>query len=251
MTTEVNPSIEVNTGYTYAVFDDAGRCISITKTVVALETGHLVPAGTKAGEVWMSSEGEILPTVPVEISLDKEYFLADGMDAVEILGLPEDATVTINGTITWELKREQADTLVIEATGKYRSNQVVAQGAPKDFFVTKFHAQVDDEAANARLAFVTDVPGQTAVYAKKEAEARSILKGEAGTFPFITAEAGQDATAQIKLAQAIVARADACDAAVASIEALRMGAKKIISEATDIDTMLGATQITWPKGEDA
>ena len=96
---------------------------------------------------------------------------------------------------------------------------------------------IDDSAGRARLRFITATPGQQSVYERKAAEAAAFAEaGFRGPVPaYVQAEADAiGATAQAA-AERILARAGAWhEAAGPAIEKLRIGGKRAVAAAIDI-----------------
>lgn len=74
----------------------------------------------------------------------------------------------------------------------------------------KAQAQVDDAAGQARLRYITDVPGQQATYTRKEQQARQwVDSGYSGAAPsFIAAEAQALGETPQHIAQQVITLAD-------------------------------------------
>lgn len=108
-------------------------------------------------------------------------------------------------------------------------------------------AQVDREAGDVRLRYITDVPGQLATYLAKEAEAKAWSPAaDPAEFPYLTAEA---AAIDLPIAD-LVAEIDSVAAAWRAldplIEAARRGAKVRIATADTIPAIFAASQVDWP-----
>lgn len=98
---------------------------------------------------------------------------------------------------------------------------------------------VDNAAGEARTRFITDVPGQQAVYMEKRAEAiafisaHAVSPGSAVPGPHIAAEAAATGKAPIVLASEVMANANAwLNTYSPAIEAARVGGKAAVDAAT-------------------
>lgn len=106
---------------------------------------------------------------------------------------------------------------------------------------SRFFARIaiDREAGAARLRYITDVPGQQAVYQAKAAEARAYLAAVAAeaalpSTPHLTAEAAATGSTVAVLAGVVAATADLwLGTRSPSIEAARMAGKAAVSAAQD------------------
>lgn len=95
-------------------------------------------------------------------------------------------------------------------------------------------ATVNALAGRARLAYVTDAPGQAMVYLAKQAEAARYLadpEPNLGTYPMLSAEVGITAPSVYELAQLWANMAAIWSSAAAQIEAARLTAIAAISAA--------------------
>lgn len=229
--------------YAYAMFDENGRCTNIVQTVIELDMPHSVIPGTKPEDIYLS-DGEINVRKQITIAVDREHYVCDGIDQPIIIGLPDDAVLLSNNVLNGSRGSKLPGVVMFETTGEYRSNMVSVMFAPLEDIASVFAAKVDQAAGVARGQIMTTIPGQQIIYAKKEAEALAWLNREPGEYAFLTAEAGEGSMDD--LATAILARVRATEAALASIEALRMGAKQAISNATDAAAIIAAADITWP-----
>lgn len=234
------------TDLTFATFDENGRCVSIMRSMVPLDLPHPVPFGTKPENIYLDASGEVSLRSEITLAIDRDYYAADGIDAPTITGLPDDASLIVNGVINAELTSETPASVMVETIGKYKSNTLCIMFDDLSALAEKFAASVDKSAGEARLQFVTDAPGQSTVYAKKETEARAYLVNTSLVGPMLLAEAGGDLAKVEAIALRIVERADACNTALAEIEALRMTAKQAIFAATDVPSILAAVDIVWP-----
>jgi len=103
------------------------------------------------------------------------------------------------------------------------------------------HAAIDAAAGAARLRFITDVPGQQAVYLMKLQEARALLADPQADAPHIVAEAVATGRTADDTAQAIVDRATLWNVVLSpAIEAARLGGKAAVSAATTPEALATA-----------
>jgi hypothetical protein len=97
-----------------------------------------------------------------------------------------------------------------------------------------------------RREFITDLPAQTEVYRRKEAEARAYLADpspDMADYPRLSDEVGLTAPTADDLAALWVSMADAWDAADRAVEKARMTAKAAVASAetvADVDAALAA-----------
>lgn len=117
---------------------------------------------------------------------------------------------------------------------------------------------VDESAEAARQKFITPGAGQSAVYLRKEAEARRFLaldpevqtaQEPGSAWPYLSAEINVTAPTLPLVAAVIVGLADAWDQAAGAIEALRLAAKAAIATAeTEAECRAAADAATrnWP-----
>jgi hypothetical protein len=92
--------------------------------------------------------------------------------------------------------------------------------------------QVDEAAGVARRRFITEVPGQQAVYMMKLAEARAVAADPGAAAPHIHSEAAATGCTAVEVAAAVIARADLWNAVLSpAIEAARIGGKAAVSAA--------------------
>ncbi|MFB2531040.1 hypothetical protein ACEYYA_02620 [Paracoccus sp. p3-h83] len=99
-------------------------------------------------------------------------------------------------------------------------------------------AQINEASAAVRRRYVTDIPGQEALYLMKEAEARGYL-GTTGAqitdYPLIGAEVGITGTTPDQVAQIYLNLANVYRAAAAQLETARLGSIAQIELATTED----------------
>lgn len=109
-----------------------------------------------------------------------------------------------------------------------------------------YRQRVDQSAGEVRTRYITDVPGQSQTYEKKEAEARGWQEGDTeDDYPFMAAEA---AVRDVPIAQVraeILAQVNALMPLAALIEAHRLNAKRAIAAAPDIPAIAAAAAIDW------
>lgn len=222
------------TDYSYAIFDAYGRA-TVMRSAVPLELEHEVARGTKPEDIYFDGEAVSLRK-QITITVDRDHFLADGKDGPTFDGVPADAALTMNGVLTRDFTSREPGAAMVEAFGEYRSDMIGIVFMSRDDLAAKYAAEVDRLAGEARGQYLTTLPGQDAVYAAKEAEARAWLAGEGGDYVYLTADPSDNATA----ANQIVQRADACRAGLAHIEGWRMTVKQTIANADDVATMLAA-----------
>lgn len=219
--------------YSYATFDQNGRCVTIMRSMVSLDLPNCLKRRATPDDIYMSPGGRIMPRKQITISVDREFILPDGQDTVKLTGVPKDAILIVSGQVGGPLTMSEPGAMLIETTGKYRSNLIGVAALPLEALQERFRADVDRMAGEARAAYVTDVPGQAEIYRMKEAEARAFQSDPLGNYPLL----GNDPATE---AAAVIARADECRAALADIEAKRMSTKRAISEATDVPAILAA-----------
>lgn len=230
------------TDYTYATFDQYGRCATVLRSAVPLELPHEVERGTKPEHIYIE-DGVISLRKQITLSVDRDHFIADGNDGPIIAGLPDDATLMVNNEVAAITTSRQPGAMMLETIGEYRSNLVCIMFLPLDELRAKYTAEADKRAGEAREQYLTALPGQANVYAAKEAEAIAWLNRAPGEYPYLAAEADSTEYDDMdRLARLIIERADACRAGLAQIEGLRMSAKQAISTATDVPTMIAALQ---------
>lgn len=99
---------------------------------------------------------------------------------------------------------------------------------------------IDRVAGEARLRYITDVPGQQAVYLVKLSEAQAYaaayaIDPESVPGPHLAAEASGTSQTAIAVAEAVIALAALWnDQLSPAIEGLRLGGKATVSAAADI-----------------
>lgn len=102
------------------------------------------------------------------------------------------------------------------------------------------HQDIDRKAGEVRALYISDPPGQAAVYLAKGAEAAAYLAAHAidpetaSAGPYLAAEATRRGMTALALATEVAAAAAAWDAASPQIEAERVGGKQDVNEAEDV-----------------
>lgn len=109
----------------------------------------------------------------------------------------------------------------------------------------KLLAKIDREAGEFRKQFITDIAGQELTYQRKETEARAYVLDDAGTYPFLQAEATATGVTMSDLAAAVITQADEWIEMGAAIEGLRMGAKVAVAAASTKATKEAAANVDW------
>ncbi|RZJ85173.1 MAG: hypothetical protein EOO64_01555 [Massilia sp.] len=95
-------------------------------------------------------------------------------------------------------------------------------------------ADVDQVAGEARLRYITDVPGQQAVYITKLEQARAYVANPAVSQPYIAAEALARGVTAGEVAQLVLDMAELWNDEIGpAIEAARIKAKLAIEAAAD------------------
>jgi hypothetical protein len=102
-------------------------------------------------------------------------------------------------------------------------------------------AQVNAMIAGLRATIITDIPGQAAIYAAKEAEAQAWIAGVFGEFPLLTDEVALSGTDRWQVAQVWLNLADITRARLAESERVRVAALAQIAAAGSADEI---SQIT-------
>lgn len=108
--------------------------------------------------------------------------------------------------------------------------------------------EIDAGAGEVRRQFITDLPGQPLVYARKAEQARGWLAATApqtGDFPAIEAEAAASGIAIGDLVEDIIAAETTWARVSDAIEAARMAAKRRVAAAITPETMIAAAVIDW------
>jgi hypothetical protein len=115
-----------------------------------------------------------------------------------------------------------------------------------DLYKAEAAKTVKSVVGNARLNYITDLPGQDAIYQAKEAEAKAYLAEAApvlADYPLLGAETGITAANPTELANLWLTMGNQWRSVAALIEAARMTASGAISGATtaaEIEAALAA-----------
>ena len=108
------------------------------------------------------------------------------------------------------------------------------------------HDRIDREAGKFRLNFITDVPGQQAVYLAKEEEARNwTIASLPGSAPYLEAEAAARGITVAAMAAMILAISADWKALSVAIEARRIGAKEAVTAAQTVEEKRLAADVDW------
>jgi hypothetical protein len=116
------------------------------------------------------------------------------------------------------------------------SRSQASKGAPLRAAKSTALAEINRRIGSVRLAFITDIPGQQAIYAAKEAEARNYLAlstepGDLSGYPFLEKEVGITAPTAGALAVLWLEMADRWRSVGAELEQLRLGASASVNSA--------------------
>lgn len=131
-------------------------------------------------------------------------------------------------------KQVNITTFDLEPISTYDSDQLIIAK-------TKAKIVIDEAAGVARTRFITEVPGQALTYQEKAEEAADFVAAgyptDLSNYPFIQGE--MDATGKTKeqTADDILAQKSAWIGFGAEIEKYRIGGKKQVDEAADIETV--------------
>lgn len=105
--------------------------------------------------------------------------------------------------------------------------------------------QIDHDAGQFRLRFITDVPGQAQTYTEKEAEALAYQNNPDGSYPIIEAEAAASGMSVADVAAIVISTAAQWRVLGAAIEGQRMGAKRAVQAAETYSGKLAAAEVDW------
>lgn len=109
-------------------------------------------------------------------------------------------------------------------------------------------AEIDHGAEAARFPDFGAGIGQAETYREKEREARDLLAGGRGPWPFLSAEAAACGLPERDLAVQVAAAADRTRTRAAAIEAVRRGAKRAIADAgSPAAVALVVAGLRWPE----
>lgn len=125
---------------------------------------------------------------------------------------------------------------------------------PADLTLERIQAQtdIDHQVRQARMMFITAIPGQEAVYAMKLREAQLIVADwqqgvdvREGETPHITAEAAEHGVSRFEKAVEILTRDQHWAVGSQMIEALRRSANAALSVAKTAPEIRAAVDIDW------
>lgn len=107
---------------------------------------------------------------------------------------------------------------------------------------------IDDAAERCRLQWITGGAGQAMVYQEKRAEAErwQAEGGDPGDYPILSASVGVEAADIAGVAAIVVGTATAWTGLAASIERLRLAAKKAVATASTWTEIDAASAVEWP-----
>lgn len=129
---------------------------------------------------------------------------------------------------------------------------------PRDLTAVKAEltARIDVAAGEARSRYLTDTPGQNQTYDRKRREALEAIDNpnpSAERYPVLAASIGIEvpssghAKTDFDAVANIVIAKDVQQAQIlGAIEALRLGAKRAIAVAPDVDVAAAAAHVAWP-----
>lgn len=106
-----------------------------------------------------------------------------------------------------------------------------------DLYKAEAAKTVKSVVGNARLNYITDLPGQDAIYQAKENEATAYLAATSPTladYPLLNAETGITAPTATELANLWITMAQQWRSVAAQLEAARMIANASIGSATSV-----------------
>lgn len=113
---------------------------------------------------------------------------------------------------------------------------------------SKLQADIDRNAGEIRLLFITDAPGQDMIYQEKRREAEALQANPdlpAEQTPHLTAEAAAFGVARAEKAAEILTRAGAWTIISALIETRRLSAKAAVQAATSAISARAAANVDW------
>jgi glycogen debranching enzyme len=118
-----------------------------------------------------------------------------------------------------------------------------------DWLKQALRAMVDQQSGNFRLRFITDIPGQSQVYQKKESEATAWTPGDElinpDRYPFMLAESSTRGISVSQVREEILAQVAYYSAISSKIESTRVASKQKILNAVDIPSAISASIIDW------
>ena len=132
----------------------------------------------------------------------------------------------------------------------YDGKKFSAPASPSiDQVKASLKAAIDIGAETERLKYITPGAGQAMTYQQKADEAARYLAAsnpKASDYPLLSAEVGITASDIAGVAQTVSAAFSHWQDIGGAIEAVRLGAKKAIDDATTIDAANAAANVTWP-----
>jgi len=138
----------------------------------------------------------------------------------------------------------------IDGPCEVESGVVVSLGADLAELLKRAKARavlnINQRVGVARLTYITDLPGQSAIYQRKEQEARRWLAEQPDTldgFPMMQAEVGLTEPDAASLAALWVGLSDQWSGIAAHLEAIRLTATKAINAAADDGEIDAAVQV--------
>ena len=141
---------------------------------------------------------------------------------------------------------EYAEALAMVAIG---TAEIVAyeKPAPTDADRDAAKQVIDAAAERCRLQWITPGAGQAMVYLEKRAEAdRYVASGGAGEYPILSASVGVEAVDVAGVAALVAGTTAVWTNIAASIERLRLVAKKSAGAATTWEEINTALNVNWP-----
>jgi hypothetical protein len=136
-----------------------------------------------------------------------------------------------------------------EIEGAFRTTTLVDGMVTHSFNLdairTPLLRRIDAEAEACRGRFITAGSGQAITYFAKQQEAVAFIADASASVPILTAEAAAIGVTVAELAAEVSTAAVAWLTIGAKIEAARRGAKKAITDASDILAMTTAAAINW------
>ena len=154
--------------------------------------------------------------------------------------IPEDERITDPdlgyGDAVWPIERGM-ETLIDE------DRRVYVEAVDRE----AIKAEIDRQAEEVRLQFVTPGAGQALVYQQKLYEAQTLEPPfDPEDYPMLAAELGITGETLEEVAGVVLAIANQWKAMAAAIETARLGAKKAVDDATTLEELDAAASVTWP-----
>lgn len=121
-------------------------------------------------------------------------------------------------------------------------------GPSLDQLKASSHRQIDVAAGDVRLRFITDAPGQDAVYQEKRREAEALQVDPElplDATPHLTAEATAFGVSRTDKAFEVMAQASSWAQVSALIEARRLMAKAAVTASTTAQDVRNAAAVDW------